>query len=112
MLNMIIKKLFRSDFKRNSIILVALISLIYLFISLYFVNHFFFYTVINGVNVSLKSHDEVDDIIRSYIKDYELQLIERKWCWMLWAMYWLRIDDGLSKTIDTPMPRTISKSGL
>jgi hypothetical protein len=33
--------------------------------------------VINGVDVSLKAHDEVDEIIRSYLKDYKLQLIER-----------------------------------
>jgi hypothetical protein len=33
--------------------------------------------VINGVNVSLKAHEEVDEIIRSYLKDYKLQLIER-----------------------------------
>lgn len=51
--------------------------LIYLLIAIYFTSHFFFNTVINGVDVSLKSHNEADDIIRSYIKDYELQLIER-----------------------------------
>jgi hypothetical protein len=33
--------------------------------------------VINGVDVSLKAHDEVDKIIRDYLKDYKLQLIER-----------------------------------
>lgn len=77
MVNISIKKLFRSGFKRNSIILIASMVLIYLFISLYFVNHCFFNTVINGVDVSLKAHDEVDEIIRSYLKDYKLQLIER-----------------------------------
>jgi lipoprotein-anchoring transpeptidase ErfK/SrfK len=40
-------------------------------------NHFFFSTVINGVDVSLKAHEVVDDIIISYVKDYSLQLIER-----------------------------------
>ena len=77
MLNNNIKKLFRSDLKGNSIILIASMVLIYLFISLYFLNHCFFNTVINGVDVSLKAHDDVDDIIKSYIKDYKLQLIER-----------------------------------
>ena len=77
MMNMIIKKLFRSDFNRNSAIIIASMILIYLFISLYFVNHCFFNTIINGVDVSLKAHDEVDEIIKSYIKDYKLQLIER-----------------------------------
>ncbi len=69
-----IKKLFKSKVTKNIIILV----LIYLFISLYFVNHFFFNTVINGVDVSLKAHADIDDIIRDCINDYELQLIERK----------------------------------
>jgi hypothetical protein len=71
------KKLFKSESIGRSIIFIASIVLIYLLISLYFVNHYFFNTVINGVNVSLKAHDEVNSMIRSYIKDYELQLIER-----------------------------------
>ena len=62
---------------KNIIIFIASIVLIYLLVSIYFVNHFFFSTVINGVNVSLKAHADAEDIIRSYIKDYKLQLIER-----------------------------------
>jgi len=77
MKNINIKKLFKSKIIENIILLAASISLIYLLISLYFVNHCFFNTVINGADVSLRSHDEVDDIIRSYIKDYKLELIER-----------------------------------
>ena len=50
---------------------------IYILISLYFINHFYFHTVINGVNVSLKSHDDSTDIINNFIKKYELQLIDR-----------------------------------
>jgi hypothetical protein len=41
------------------------------------VNHFFLNTVINGADVSLKARDDVYDVIRSYTKGYELQLIER-----------------------------------
>ncbi|GIM28354.1 hypothetical protein CPJCM30710_10200 [Clostridium polyendosporum] len=77
MKNINVTKLFKSEATGNIIILIASIVLIYLLISLYFANHFFFNTVINGVDVSLKAHDDVDDIIRSYIKDYKLQLIER-----------------------------------
>lgn len=72
-----LRKFFKSEFKEKAIILMASITLIYLLISLYFTNHFFFNTVINEVNVSLKAHDNTDHIIRSYMKDYELQLIER-----------------------------------
>ena len=71
------KKLFRSEFRKSILILIALIMLIYLLFSLYFMNHCFFNTVINGVDVSLKKHDDVDGIIRSSIVDYKLQLIER-----------------------------------
>ncbi|GAA0719343.1 L,D-transpeptidase family protein [Clostridium malenominatum] len=72
-----IKNLFKSEVTGNVIILIASIVLIYLLISLYFVNHFFFNTTINGVNVSLKAHNNVNHVIISYVKDYKLQLIER-----------------------------------
>jgi hypothetical protein len=71
------KRLIKNEYAGMGIILIAAIVLIYSFISLYFIQHCFFNTVINGVNVSLKAHDDVDDIIRSSIKDYKLQLIER-----------------------------------
>ncbi len=77
MKNMNRKKLFKSKLRKNAIIVIALIMLMYLLISLYFMNHCFFNTVINGVDVSLREHDDVDDIIRRCIVDYKLQLIER-----------------------------------
>ncbi len=72
-----IKKLFKSEFAGNITIPIVLIVLIYLLVSLYFVNHFFFNTVINGVNLSLKAEDDAENSIRSYINGYKLQLIER-----------------------------------
>ncbi len=77
MKNINIEKLFKSKDTRNISILIASILLFYLLISVYFSNHFFFNTVINGADVSLKSHGDADNIIRSYIKDYKLQLVER-----------------------------------
>lgn len=77
MKNIDIKKLFKSRVTGNIIILTASIVLIYLLVSIYFANHFFFNTVINGVDVSLKAYKDEDEIIRSYIKDYKLLLIER-----------------------------------
>jgi len=59
-------------------ILIFSILLVYSLVSLYFTKHFFFNTVINGVDVSLKSHADADDIIKGYVNDYKLQLIERK----------------------------------
>lgn len=62
---------------KNIKIVIASIILVYLLISLYFMNHFFFNTVINGVDVSLKAHDAVNSIFTSYVRDYRLQIIER-----------------------------------
>lgn len=73
-----IKMLFKSKSSGNVIILVASIVLIYLMGSAYFAQHFFPGTVINGVNVSLKAHSAAERTIRSFVKDYRLQLIERK----------------------------------
>ncbi|MBW9155471.1 L,D-transpeptidase family protein [Clostridium tagluense] len=77
MKNVDIKKLFRSKGTGNVIIFIASILLIYLIISLYFSKHFFFNTVINGVDVSLKAHEDTEDTIRGYVIDYKLQLAER-----------------------------------
>ncbi|MBC2582292.1 hypothetical protein [Clostridium sp. DJ247] len=77
MKNINIQRLFKSKNTGNIIILIASSLLLYLLISIYFTNHFFFNTVINGVNVSLKAYDDADDIIKNYVKDYKLQLVER-----------------------------------
>lgn len=72
-----IKKLFMNRFTGNILIPILSIILIYLIISLYFINHFFFNTVINGIDLSLKAHNETGHVVRNYIKGYKLQLIER-----------------------------------
>ncbi|WP_315074026.1 L,D-transpeptidase family protein [uncultured Clostridium sp.] len=77
MKNINIKKPLKNYHTGKIIILISSMVLIYLLISLYFVNHYFFNTVINGVNVSLKAHEDVSDIIKNYIENYKLQLIER-----------------------------------
>lgn len=63
--------------RRFMLLLFTSTIAIYLLISLYFVNHFSFHTEINGVNVSLKAHANVPNIIRNAIHDYELKLLER-----------------------------------
>ncbi|MDF2541576.1 MAG: ErfK/YbiS/YcfS/YnhG family protein [Herbinix sp.] len=72
-----IKKYVKRKITTNIIIIIASIILLYLLASLYFLNHFFFHTVINGVDVSLKAYDEAEIIVQKYIDAYELQLIER-----------------------------------
>jgi hypothetical protein len=61
----------------NTIIVIASMMLVYLLISLYFMNHFFTNTVINGVNVSLKSQEDVNRSLQDHIRNYKLQLVER-----------------------------------
>ena len=74
MKNINMKKLFKSKVTGNIIILITSILLIYLVISLYFINHFFFNTTVNGINLSLKPHKDVDKIIESYIKKTKIVL--------------------------------------
>ena len=49
----------------------------YLLISLYFINHFPFHTELNGMDISLKSHDKLSNLLVQFIQDYKLQLFER-----------------------------------
>lgn len=72
-----IKKLFKGDCKGNTIILIGSVILLYLLISLYFINHAYFHTMINGADISLKSQHHASDVISDYRKQYELILIER-----------------------------------
>ncbi len=72
-----IMMLSKRKIKRNLLISAASTIGIYLLISLYFFSHFFFHTEVNGINVSLKAHTDISYIIINFIKDYELQLIER-----------------------------------
>lgn len=62
----------------KAIIPLAAVTLLYMIISLYFSKHFFFNTRINGVDVSLKARDEVEEVMKNYSRSYKLQLIERK----------------------------------
>lgn len=78
MKNFKIKNILKRQVIEKFIILIGSIVLLYLLIAIYFVNHFFLNTVINGVDVSLKAHDDIDDLFRNYTNEYELQLIERK----------------------------------
>lgn len=61
----------------GAMIAILLILILYLLLSFYFTNHYFFHTVVNGVNVSLLSYQEAEKKIKEYMSDYELQVIER-----------------------------------
>lgn len=65
--------------KMKGVMIILTVSTIgiYLLISLYFHDHYFFHTEINGVDVSLKAHDELSNIINSFINGYKLELMLR-----------------------------------
>lgn len=68
--------------KRNKVISGVIISLcaliaIYLGMSIYFTNHLYFGSVINGINVSGKTVEEANKEISSKIETYALELEER-----------------------------------
>lgn len=77
MKNINLRNIFKNKAMGNLVIAAASIFLIYLLISIYFTSHFFFNTMVNGVNLSLKSYKDADRIINDYIKTYRLSLIER-----------------------------------
>jgi hypothetical protein len=61
----------------KTLILIASLLIIYFLGCIYFANHYFLHTIINGVNVSLRTQEDADQIIKSYIDGYELRLLER-----------------------------------
>ena len=68
--------------KRNKIVLGIIISISTLFIiyfgmAIYFMNHFYFGSVINNINVSGKSVENVNELMASEIQKYELNIKER-----------------------------------
>ncbi|MFT4144811.1 MAG: peptidoglycan binding domain-containing protein [Mobilitalea sp.] len=59
------------------IIVISVVVLIYFLISLYFSKHYFFHTIVNGVDVSLKSYTEAEHLLEQYVNDYELMILGR-----------------------------------
>ncbi|MBE5965775.1 MAG: hypothetical protein E7255_02210 [Lachnospiraceae bacterium] len=59
------------------VILIGSLLLLYMLISFYFKKHFFFNTVINGVDFSLKTYKDAENKLRNVMKDYELLLLGR-----------------------------------
>lgn len=76
------KKLESQKNKRRKIVIGIIIFIctlltIYLGLSAYFMKHFYFGSVINGINVSGKSIEEVENKISSKIESYTLEIEER-----------------------------------
>ncbi len=67
----------RKKIKKTLLIVTASVTGVYLLVSLYFTNHFYFQTAINGADLSLKAHGKVSAVIGQFLQDYTLQLLER-----------------------------------
>lgn len=57
---------------------LAVICLIYVAISVYFMSHFFVNTKINGKNFSGKTESDVEKYLQTNIKDYKLTILENE----------------------------------
>lgn len=57
---------------------LAVICLIYVAISVYFMSHFFVNTKINGKNFSGKTASDVEKYLQTNIKDYKLTILENE----------------------------------
>ena len=57
---------------------LAVICLIYVAISVYFISHFFVNTKINGKNFSGKTASDVEKYLQTNIKDYKLTILENE----------------------------------
>lgn len=73
----IFNRLFRSKVTGNIIIAIGSIILVYLLCSIYFINHFFINTKVNGVKLSLKNHSEANDILSKSIENYNIKIVGR-----------------------------------
>lgn len=69
--------LFKNKVFGNIMIILSSIFLVYLICSIYFINHFFIKTKVNGVNLSIKNYNEADELIEEYINNYSIEIIGR-----------------------------------
>lgn len=68
------------DWKKVGIItgsIIGVLALVYIGISVFFMNHFYINTEINGNNFSAKTVQEVEDFMKNEVKDYVLTVKER-----------------------------------
>lgn len=77
MIRKIFNRLFKSKVIANIIISIGSIVLLYLLCSIYFVNHFFINTKINGIDVSLKNYNEANYNLDKSIDEYSIKILGR-----------------------------------
>ena len=71
------KKIKLNKHIKVSVISISIFLLLYLGISIYFSNHFYFGSVINGINASGKTVEQLDKAVSAKSQTYKLELVER-----------------------------------
>lgn len=71
------KDKYKVKYLKNIGIILFIIMIIYFALSLYFINHFYFGTEINGVDISCKNIDYANRKFSNEIESYKLELKER-----------------------------------
>ncbi len=72
-----INRWFKNKVLGKIFIALCLIILLYLLVSLFFINHFFINTKVNEVDLSLKNYSVANEIFYKSINDYSIRIIGR-----------------------------------
>ncbi|WP_288221380.1 L,D-transpeptidase family protein [uncultured Clostridium sp.] len=72
-----INRIIKNKLIGKAIIVISSIILLYLLSSMYFINHFFFNTKVNGVDLSLKNYKEANKILEESVKEYSIKIVGR-----------------------------------
>ncbi|MBN1067792.1 peptidoglycan-binding protein [Clostridium botulinum] len=73
----VVDKQYKVKYLKNIGIILSIIIIIYLSLSFYFFNHFYFGTIVNGVNISCKNLENANTKISNELESYKLELKER-----------------------------------
>ncbi len=73
----VVDKQYKVKCLKNIGIILILLIIIYFSLSFYFFNHFYFGTIVNGVNISCKNLDDANTKLLNELESYKLELKER-----------------------------------
>ena len=72
-----LNRIFKNNFVGKGILFIGIVILIYLFCSMYFINHCFINTKVNGINLSLKNYKDINNIVDESTKEFSLKIVGR-----------------------------------
>ena len=77
MLKNLYKTFLKNKLIRNLIIVIFSLFIIYISISTYFSQHFFFNTTVNGVDLSLKDKNSIASSFDDFLEKYSIEIVTR-----------------------------------